>query len=122
MAGVNRALDTAIGGWSMHYVFTYRSGNPITGIDAMNYCGTLLVDGQTPDHWFNNDPACYKNRPNYTLRNVPDRYPWLRQMDLTNVNLALAKTFTVTERVKFAFPSRTVYSATVNAATSIANS
>ena len=31
----------------MHYVYTYRSGNPIGGIDAVNYCGTLLVADQT---------------------------------------------------------------------------
>jgi hypothetical protein len=101
LSGAGRAVDSAIGGWSMHYVFTYRSGNPIGGIDAMNYCGTLLVADQTKGQWFNNDPSCYKNRQNYTLRNVPDRYAWLRQMDNTNVNLALAKTFTPTERVRF---------------------
>ena len=103
MNGAKRAVDAAIGGWSMHYVFTYRSGNPIGGIDAVNSCGPLLVTDQTANRWFNNDPACYKNRANYTLRTAPDRYPWLRQMDNTNVNLALAKTFTVTERFKFSF-------------------
>jgi hypothetical protein len=69
----------------------------------VNSCGTLLLADQTNNNWFNNDPTCYKNRANYTLRTAPDRYPWLRQMDNTNVNLALAKTFTVTERFKFSF-------------------
>ncbi len=101
LPGASRLLNAAVGGWSMHYVFTYRSGNPVGGIDAVNYCGTLLVENQTSDRWFNNDASCYKNRPNYTLRNVPDRYPWLRQMDLTNVNLAMSKTFPIVERFKF---------------------
>jgi hypothetical protein len=97
----NRVVGAVVGGWSMHYVYTYRSGNPVAGIDAMNYCGTLLMDDQRKDQWFNNNSSCYKNRPNYTLRNVPDRYAWLRQMDMTNVNLAGSKTFSVTERFKF---------------------
>jgi hypothetical protein len=103
LAGARGFTNLALGGWSMHYVYTYRSGNPIGGIDATNYCGTLLVDNQTNNQWFNNDPTCYKSRPNYTLRNVPDRYPWLRQMDNTNVNVAMAKTFAFMERWKFAF-------------------
>ena len=103
LAAAHRLTDAAIGGWSMHYVYTYRSGNPINGIDAVNSCGTLLLDDQTKQHWFANDPACYKNRANYTLRVAPDRYPWLRQMDNTNVNLAMAKTFTATERVRVSF-------------------
>jgi hypothetical protein len=97
----NRLVNAVAGGWSVHYVYTYRSGNPVAGIDAVNYCGTLLVDNQNRDQWFNNNSSCYKNRPNYTLRNVPDRYAWLRQMDMTNVNLAGSKTFSVTERWKF---------------------
>jgi hypothetical protein len=103
LAQANRLTGAVLGGWSMHYVYTYRSGNPVAGIDAVNSCGSLLVDNQTNDHWFNNDPNCYKSRPNYTLRTVPDRYGWLRQMDNTNVNLAAAKTFSVTERWKFSF-------------------
>ena len=101
LAQANRFAGAVLGGWSMHYVYTYRSGNPVAGIDAVNSCGSLLVDNQTNNQWFNNDPTCYKSRPNYTLRSVPDRYPWLRQMDNSNVNLAAAKTFSVTERWKF---------------------
>jgi hypothetical protein len=101
--GAKGVAGAVIGGWSMHYVYTYRSGNPVSGIDAVNSCGTLLVADQTVNQWFNNDPSCYKNRANYTLRNVQDRYGWLRQMDNTNVNLAMAKTFTLTERFKFSF-------------------
>ncbi|MCU1262561.1 MAG: hypothetical protein JWO80_5446, partial [Bryobacterales bacterium] len=32
---------------------------------------------------------------------APDRYPWLRHMDNMTMNLAMAKTFTLTERWKF---------------------
>ena len=81
---------------------TAWAGNPVNGIDVVSSCPGFLLDNQTPDHWFNNDTRnCYKSRPSYTLRNVPDRYPWLRQMDNTTVNLAGAKTFTLTERWRF---------------------
>ena len=64
-------------------------------------CDALILPDQTHDQWFNNTKTCYKSRPSYTLRVAPDRYPWLRQMDNTTVNLAGAKTWTVTEHWRF---------------------
>jgi hypothetical protein len=101
LAAAAPVVNAALGGWSMQYVYTYRSGNPVGGIDAINYCGTILVSDQTNTHWFNNDPTCYKARATYSLRNVPDRYGWLRQMDQMNVNLSASKMFKATERFRF---------------------
>jgi Carboxypeptidase regulatory-like domain len=102
LTATNKHLDRAIGGWTINWIYRYTSGIPVAGIDAVNYCSEkFLVANQTPDRWFYNDPACYKSRANYTLRAVPDRYDWLRQMDNTSVNLAGAKTFTITERWRF---------------------
>jgi hypothetical protein len=56
------------------------------------------VSDQTHDHWFNNNKSCFKSLPSYTLRTVPDRYPWLRQMDNMTYNLSAAKTLAITER------------------------
>lgn len=97
----NRWLNGAIGGWNVNTIYRYNSGNPVAGLDVLSSCDALLVDHQTNDQWFNNNKACYKGRASYTLRVVPDRYPWLRQMDNTTVNLAGAKTWTVTERWRF---------------------
>lgn len=99
--GANRWLNGAIGGWNVNMIYRYNSGNPVGGLDVLSSCDTLLVDEQTHDQWFNNNKSCYKGRASYTLRTAPDRYPWLRQMDNTTVNLAGAKTWTVTERWKF---------------------
>lgn len=101
-SNVNRWMDGAIGGWAMNYIFTYNSGIPVNGINTIFSCDTVLTSDQVHDHWFNNTKGCYKGFPNgYYLRNVSDRYAWLRQMDNMTMNLSMVKTFTVTERWKF---------------------
>ena len=37
---------------------------------------------------------------------MPDRFPWLRQMDNVTTNLSIAKTFQVTERWSWRFNLR----------------
>ncbi|MBS1855891.1 MAG: carboxypeptidase regulatory-like domain-containing protein [Acidobacteria bacterium] len=102
LVSTNKYVNGAIGGWTMNWIYRYTSGIPVAGIDAVNYCSPqFLVSNQIPGEWFNNTPNCYRARPNYTLRAVPDRYAWLRQMDNSSINLAGAKTFTFTERWRF---------------------
>jgi len=101
-ANANRWVDGVIGGWSLNYIFTFNSGIPVAGINTLFSCDSYLTDNQTHDHWFNNTKSCYKAFPNgYYLRTMPDRFPWLRQMDNMTTNLSIAKTFTVTERWRF---------------------
>ncbi|MBI3208256.1 MAG: carboxypeptidase regulatory-like domain-containing protein [Candidatus Solibacter usitatus] len=99
-SGINKRWNTVVGGWNMSFSYRFTSGNPVNGIDATFSCETPFVDNQVPDRWFNNDKTCYRTRPSYTLRNVSDRYPWLRQMDNTTVNVAGAKMFSLDERWK----------------------
>jgi hypothetical protein len=100
-SNANRWINGVIGGWTMNYIFTYNSGIPVAGINTLFSCASYLTTDQTHDHWFNNDKTCYKALPNYVLRTVPDRFPWLRQMDNMTTNLAISKTFQVTERWRF---------------------
>jgi len=98
----NKWVNGVIGGWTLNYIFTFNSGIPVAGINTLFSCDTYLTTDQTHDHWFNNTKSCYKGFPNsYYLRTMPDRFPWLRQMDNLTMNLALAKTFNVTERWRF---------------------
>ncbi|HEV3200410.1 MAG TPA: hypothetical protein VGZ73_21040, partial [Bryobacteraceae bacterium] len=97
----NRLVDGVIGGWTLNFIYRYDSGNPVAGMDTVDSCSTLFVADQVHDQWFNNTKSCYKSRPSYTLRVVPDRYPWLRQMDNTSVSVAGVKTFYLTERWRF---------------------
>jgi hypothetical protein len=101
LSHANKVVNGALGGWTMNLIYRYNSGNPVNGIDDMSYCSNLLVADQVHDQWFNNTKSCYKARASYTLRNVPDRYAWLRQMDNTTVSVAGSKTFMLTEHWRF---------------------
>ncbi len=101
LANAGPVLNAMAGGWTLNLIYRYNSGNPVGGIDAVSTCPNFLLPEQTSDRWFENNKSCYKGRPSYTLRVAPDRYPWLRQMDNTTVNLAGAKDFQLTERWKF---------------------
>jgi hypothetical protein len=101
LTGDNKFVGGTFGGWTINWVYRYSSGNPISGINAINTCGSLLVDDQRLDRWWNNDKSCWKSNPGYTIRSVEDRYAWLRQMENSTLNLAAAKTFRVTERWSF---------------------
>jgi hypothetical protein len=96
----NRVLETVAGGWMMNWAYRYTSGTPVSGINAVNSCGTLLVSPQTPDRLWNNDPGCWKGNPSYMPRVVEDRYAWLRLQDNLTINLAANKNFRLTERWK----------------------
>jgi hypothetical protein len=95
----NAWVNGVIGGWTMNYIFTFNSGIPVAGINTLFLCDTYLTTDQSHDHWFNNTKSCYKGFPNsYYLRTMPDRFPWLRQMDNTTMNLSITKDFSITER------------------------
>jgi hypothetical protein len=94
----NKVLSGVVGGWTMNWAYRYTSGNPIAGINAVNKCGSLIVEPQTHDRWFNNTTSCWAGNPSYLPRVVEDRYAWLRQMDNITLNMAAAKTFRLTER------------------------
>jgi len=98
LAGAGGVSEAVLGGWTLNLIYRYNSGNPVAGMDVVFYCSSLFVSDQVHDRWFDNQKSCYKARASYTLRTAPDRYPWLRQMDNTTVNLAGSKTFHLTER------------------------
>jgi Carboxypeptidase regulatory-like domain len=97
----NKYADAIAGGWRINWVYRYISGAPIAGINAVNKCGTLLVDNQSHDRWWNNTTGCWGGNPAYQPRVVEDRYAWLREQENVTVNLAAAKSFKLTERWTF---------------------
>jgi hypothetical protein len=101
LAGAGPVVQNAIGGWTINWTYRFTSGNPVAGINAIDYCTSseLLIPTQTHDEWFNNSKSCnFRGLPSYTLRTVPDRYAWLRQMDNTTINVAASKNFQLHER------------------------
>ena len=83
-AGVTGAADKIASGWRLVPIITYISGNAIGLPGAINFCGdythykdpvTGQYTGQTPQHWFNNNPACYANFPAQSINSaLPQRF------------------------------------------------
>ena len=99
----NRLVRGIVSGWNVNWIYTYNSGYPVAVPNAEFSCGSYIVTPQTPDHWFNNDVSCYKGRPSYTLRDVPDRFAWIRIPAAPQLNATLARTFRVAERYSVQF-------------------
>jgi hypothetical protein len=101
LANTNKAVDAVFGGWSFDWIYTYVSGYPVGKPDANFTCSDYRVKDQTFDRWLNNDKSCYSDRAPYTLRNVEDRFPNIRNPSEPSSNIALQKTFKFNDRWAF---------------------
>lgn len=99
----NKFAGAVLNNWSLDYILTYVSGYPTGKPNALFSCASYNVPQQTATQWFNNDPKCYSDYPPYTLRNVEDRFPNIRNPQKPQLNLALQKTFHLTERYSLQF-------------------
>jgi hypothetical protein len=97
----NRAGGAILNNWSLDWILTYVNGNPVGWPDLRNNCGTWQATEQDENHWFNNDKSCYQKFPGFNVRTTPDRFPDIREPQKPQLNLALSKTFALTERYKF---------------------
>ena len=91
-----------ISGWSINTILTARSGIPTNWPDGIfGYgCTSYKVEHQTLGQWFQNDPNCYKAKPSWSTRWVPNRFSWIRNPNAPQVSLSAGKTFNLTERYK----------------------
>jgi hypothetical protein len=97
--GGGRVVQALISDWNYNWIFTYYSGYPTNKPNAAFACASYLApNGQTSDHWFNNDASCYKTRASYTLRDTEDRFAWIRNMSRPTLNMTIARTFRFAER------------------------
>ncbi len=98
----NKAAKALVNDWRYTWIYTYYSGNPTGWPDLVNNCPSWQYQG-TGDpfqHWFNNDKSCYKTRTANTPRVVPDRFSDIKNPSSPQVNMAIDKTFPITERIK----------------------
>jgi hypothetical protein len=105
--GQNRRFNTGtvgnsiLGDWRFDWIMTYVNGYPVGWPNLRNNCSTWKAAEQTENAWFNNDKSCYQQFPAFNVRTIPDRFPDIRNPAKPQLNLALSKTFPVTERYKF---------------------
>jgi hypothetical protein len=98
MSGANRVVDGILGGWSLSTLFSVNSGQYLR-------FGGYLVDGDpsldnpTKSQMF--DTSKFQRLPAFTRRQNPLQYDGVKGMRFKNVDMTLAKSFLITERVKF---------------------
>jgi hypothetical protein len=112
--GVTGVSDKILSGWRADYILSYISGNAVGLPGSINYCGdyTHYIDpatgkptGQTAQHWFNNNPACYANFPAQSINTgLPQRFSGnVEYPAKPQLSIALTKTINFTERYRLTF-------------------
>jgi hypothetical protein len=109
-----RALDYAIGGWSLGWVFAAQSGTPVGLNQGYNYtCKTFAPPkGTSQAEWFNpqadllSPNTCAVSVPHiggtgFTYNTTPNVTGQIRNPTVPNLDLSLQKTFKLTERFSF---------------------
>jgi hypothetical protein len=110
MATAPRAVDYALGGWSLGWTFAAQSGTPV-GVD--NGDDNYSCNNWAPPHpgnvaeWINPGilncatPVPKIGGTGYTYNTYPNVIPQVRNPTVPNLDLSLQKSFKVTERVSF---------------------
>jgi hypothetical protein len=98
LSNANRVVDGVFGGWSLSGLFSVNTGQYLR-------FGGLLVDGDpsisnpTKERMF--DTSKFQRLPAFTRRTNPLQYSGVKGMRFKNLDMTLAKSFVITERVKF---------------------
>ncbi|MGO9088792.1 MAG: carboxypeptidase regulatory-like domain-containing protein [Terriglobales bacterium] len=106
-----RAVDYALGGWSLGWVFAAQSGTPI-GIDNGDVTSYSCYDWENPNgrnvaHWINpaiqgcGTPLEHIGGTGYTYNIAQGYISQVRNPTVPNLDLSLQKSFKITERVSF---------------------
>jgi hypothetical protein len=109
LSAAPRAVDYALGGWTLGWVFSAQSGTPVNINNGYNYtCGDWAAPGgSSVAHWIN--PAiqnCAVVVPKiggtgYTYNTTAAYINQVRNPTVPNLDLSLQKSFKVTEKVSF---------------------
>lgn len=114
--GASRALDAVIGGWQLSTFSTFQSGFPLAfslaratqgaggtrpnaaGDPSAGVSGSI---GSRLNRYFNT--AAFSQPADFTFGNLSPRVNSVRAPGMNNVNLTLAKSFALTEKLKLDF-------------------
>ncbi len=87
-----------VGGWSLSGLFTYNTGIPLRW-GALDIASNPKIDSPSQTRWF--DTSKIKNIAAFTRRANPLQWDGLNGPRFWNVDTTLAKSYDVTERIKF---------------------
>ncbi len=112
-SGVTGVAEKIATGWTIPWVANYISGFPVGLPGGLNVCGDYVNytdpatgkgTGQTPDHWFNNNPKCYQNFPANTINTgLPPRFSNIYNQAAPQVNISIEKNTTFREHYRLQF-------------------
>jgi hypothetical protein len=116
LTGLGTVGDKIVSGWTIPWTLSYISGSFVSLPQAVNFCGdytnykdpvTGQYTGQTPQHWFNNNPSCYANFPSNSINTgLPPRFSGnVENPASPQLNIALEKTTRIKERYTLTFRS-----------------
>ncbi|HEV8129876.1 MAG TPA: hypothetical protein VGQ81_01390, partial [Acidobacteriota bacterium] len=105
-------VDALLGGWQFNWIGNFQSGVPTSypgGAELTGINPTLPNGQQTFDRWFDNRKASnlqaaldaqvpFYNRPSFTLRRTPLRFPNIRNHYAPQINLSLFKNMRFNEQ------------------------
>ena len=110
MSSAPKALDYALGGWTLGWVFAAQSGTPVSvdnGDDNYSCNNWAPPHGSRVAEWINPGilncatPAPKVGGTGYTYNTYPSVIPSVRNPTVPNLDFSLQKSFKVTEKVSF---------------------
>jgi hypothetical protein len=105
-----RALDYAIGGWTLGWSFAAQSGTPLNINGGFNYsCSFAPPHGTSVRQWLNPEltqSSCFSSVPHiggsgFTYNTTPSYTTVVRTYTVPDLDLSLQKNFKITEKVSF---------------------
>jgi hypothetical protein len=99
LTNMPKPLEMLAGGWNYNLWVDWNSGVPTglnTGWDFS--CANFQNPNQNPFAWFNNTRSCYTQRAPFTFRQLTARHGNITDPTAVQVNMALAKKISLTER------------------------
>ncbi|MBI3680346.1 MAG: TonB-dependent receptor [Acidobacteria bacterium] len=90
--------DGLLGGWTVSGIYSYVSGDFLR-FAAMLVSGDPVISNPTRDRWF--DTSKFTRQPAYTRRSNPLQFEGLAGPARLSLDMTLAKTFKLTERLGF---------------------
>jgi hypothetical protein len=112
LSNASKLVDAFIGGWNLNWVFNWQTGTPVTISQGWNYTcnhpyrpdGGPTMGDYIYNNYSNGSPTgCWQSLPAYALPYLPNRISTLRNYSIPNLDLSLAKNFSLTERLRLQF-------------------
>jgi hypothetical protein len=91
-----RALDAAIGGWSLSGIYRYFGGE-LLRFGSMVVDGDPVLEDNTREKWFNTD--AFSRLPAFTRRSNPWFFDGVRGPHFSNLDMTINKEFRITEKL-----------------------